>query len=763
MLVVFPTSHNEIERTGDLFAWIGELDSDSGLLRGHRALIVASSMVLDGSIVALRAQISRLFHSVEAIRQRETVEHNWPLPANALFQTAANYVSKAGAGHWFWCESDCIPVQEDWLDSLEIEYRAKGKAFMGTVFNHPFPHINGCAVYPQSIASANPYMLNAVSLSWDLVRPDITMRQAYNTPLIQRELAEPRTNTPKTFPDGESLRTIRTSAMVYHGNKDGTLIARLRELRRANPRILPKMHKKTDLLVVLPFCNKDLNLAIGLLEWIAELHSSPQPSGQDSHTILLSYEEGTASLDKVKHLASMAFCEVKETSYPTPSPGEMPHTIAFRHAATIIHRKFKQSFFWMEPDVTPLVPNWLQKFEDLYRASDEPFMGAVVPGKGHMNGTGIYPPNAVEYIPKALKATWTAWDTSMRREIHGLVKDCNGILQHVWGVHNGKFHPFLGEAPDFTNGALLNQINPGALMLHRCKNLSLIKRLREEISRSGKNGPALTATQIRQAEAADENRRRFPKVEIFIVSYLKDLDYLKYCLRSIQKFASGFSGLTILVPSVEAEEFRWMGALGFNVRHYKAPEDRNYWHLAHQLQKCRADEWCPNADWILHMDSDCIFTEPVTPQDYFVHGRAVLLYRHYSQLKDTPWQATVEAALKHPAPCLTMIRHPSVYHRDLYQITRRLIEKANGKNFDDYVMSCKPSFPWGFSEFSTMGTVAMHPQCRDNYHFIDVAEEGRPKDKLTQFWSLSPIDKPQNLPSIGGTVVPMDIIRKVLA
>jgi hypothetical protein len=759
MLVVFPTSHNETKRTADLFAWIAELDSDSGSLKGHRALLVASSMVPKEDVRIFLAQLTGLFYAAEAIQQRENIETGWPGHANALFQLAAAYVVKSNLGHWFWCETDCIPVQPEWLDSLDIEYRHGKKPFMGTIYNHPFPHINGCAVYPQSIASANPFMLNQTfKLPWDLARPDVTLRQAFNTPLIQRELAEPRSNTPMTFPDGESMRSIKTTAVVFHGCKDGTLIARLRELRRASPRIIPRMVKKTFIMVVLPFCNKDLSLAIGLLEWIAELSGGvPHP-----RTILLSYEEGTASLDQVRQLAKRAFKEVKETSYSTPAPGQMPHTIAFRHAANVIYKQFKQSFFWMEPDVTPLVPEWLTKFEDRYHQCRDPFMGVIVPRKGHMNGTGVYPPNAVEYIPKALKATWTAWDTSMRREIHGLIHDCGDVLQHVWGMHNDKFHPFLGEAPDFSHGAFLDQINPGALMLHRCKNGSLIKQLREKRKQFTiiEDAPVKTSWLMGTLPGCEILNS---KVEIFIVSYLKDLDYLKYCLRSIQKFARGFSGLTILVPSVESEAFQWMGALGFNVRHYKAPEDRNYWHLAHQLQKCRADEWCPNADWILHMDSDCIFTEPVTPQDYFVGGRAVLLYRHYSQLKDTPWQATVETALKHPAPYLTMIRHPSVYHRDLYPFTRRLITEAHEKNFDDYVMSCKPSFPWGFSEFSTMGTVAMRPEFRDSYHFIDVGREGRPKDKLTQFWSLSPIDKPQNLPSVGGTVVPMDIIRKVLA
>jgi len=127
------------------------------------------------------------------------------------------------------------------------------------------------------------------------------------------------------------------------------------------------------------------------------------------------------------------------------------------------------------------------------------------------------------------------------------------------------------------------------------------------------------------------------KCEILIISYLKDKPYLHYCLRSIQKFATGFSGTTLVVPSVEASEFASMAAgFGMGLRTYERDPNPVKWHLHAQVQKHRADEHCPDADFILHTDSDCVFTEPVTPDDYFVDGKPVMLFESYTRIPGKP-------------------------------------------------------------------------------------------------------------------------------
>jgi hypothetical protein len=54
------------------------------------------------------------------------------------------------------------------------------------------------------------------------------------------------------------------------------------------------------------------------------------------------------------------------------------------------------------------------------------------------------------------------------------------LIQHVWGIVNGQTHPILGEAPVFrTQNEVKSWLNPKAVLFHRCKDASLIDRLRE--------------------------------------------------------------------------------------------------------------------------------------------------------------------------------------------------------------------------------------------------------------------------------------------
>ncbi len=255
------------------------------------------------------------------------------------------------------------------------------------------------------------------------------------------------------------------------------------------------------------------------------------------------------------------------------------------------------------------------------------------------------------------------------------------------------------------------------------------------------------------------------KVEILIVSYAHDIPYLRYCLRSIRKFASGFNGVTLVVPEDEYEEFHELMIPGDRLRSYKRNPDKAKWHLHAQVQKCLADVHCKGVDFILHTDSDCIFTEPVTPADYFVDGNPVLLIEPYSNLKDCPWKEVTEKVIGERIDWETMRRHPQVNSRALYSDFRRHVSRVHQAPFEQWVLSQKPTFPWGFSEHNALGAFAWNdPVWHGMYHWIDVSQDGHPPSskKLTQFWSLSPPDKPQSTPW-GKQCIPEQIINEILA
>jgi len=171
----------------------------------------------------------RSFGSWAFIKQLHDSGRGWPYEPNQMFKLAAQWVAKNQAGPFFWCEADCIPVKSGWLSTLEAEYKAKRVSFMGTIYPHPIKHLNGCMVYPQVVGLKNPAMTMATTKAWDLMAPGQTLKYGFNTPLIQRMLADPQTNTAMTFPDRASLNVINPKAVVFHGCRDMTLIRQLRE------------------------------------------------------------------------------------------------------------------------------------------------------------------------------------------------------------------------------------------------------------------------------------------------------------------------------------------------------------------------------------------------------------------------------------------------------------------------------------------------------------------------------------------------------
>lgn len=242
------------------------------------------------------------------------------------------------------------------------------------------------------------------------------------------------------------------------------------------------------------------------------------------------------------------------------------------------------------------------------------------------------------------------------------------------------------------------------------------------------------------------------KTDILIVTYAKDFPWLEYCLQSIGKFARGFSMVTILVPDedyVRARSLATKHDLPFKAHVVAGKEWAAAGMVWHMAQIMRADEWCPEADFILHLDPDCIFTEPVAPQDYLKDGRPILMHASFhwlitcQQANLRMWKEAAERALGWEVTEETMRRHPAVHYRWLYKKAREYIEKHTGQPCDDYIRSCRNEFPQGFAEFPTLGAVAWRHHHAD-YAWINQERDPFPDSKLVQFWSHSPPHIPQS-------------------
>lgn len=243
-------------------------------------------------------------------------------------------------------------------------------------------------------------------------------------------------------------------------------------------------------------------------------------------------------------------------------------------------------------------------------------------------------------------------------------------------------------------------------------------------------------------------------------TFARDLEWTRYSLESFRKYCTGFSGVTIVVPFWDVNKF-------LQFERYSTPDcpvlikdfleypSKGFVH--HLAMKCYADVFSPQADFIMHMDPDCLVCQPMSPNDYLIDGRPILVSESYDFLREyfpgrADWKVGVDHALGINAKFETMCRHPAVHIPSVYKKTRSRVEEIHGTPFMDYMLKQKNSFPQSVGEFNTLGAAAIE-WFPESYHIWDCTNErrsrlaeitldrelkiGHPDSKITQMWSYT--------------------------
>lgn len=245
------------------------------------------------------------------------------------------------------------------------------------------------------------------------------------------------------------------------------------------------------------------------------------------------------------------------------------------------------------------------------------------------------------------------------------------------------------------------------------------------------------------------------------VTFERDLQWLEFSLMSFKKYCKGFDGVVIIVPLGQTSKFMHLeqkyGTRDCPVwiRGFQECPGKGFVH--HLAMKMYADVVMPEATHILHLDPDCLWTLPTTPDTYFVDGKPVLVIEPYEIVKQYHpgrynWKTTTEANLGFKCEYETMCRHPAVHVKQLYPTVRAHIEKVHRTPFIDYYLRHENRFPYGIGEFNEMGSYAVE-MIPDWYCFVDCGPErlkhlselkknaelpfGHPPPHLKQYWSYS--------------------------
>lgn len=227
-------------------------------------------------------------------------------------------------------------------------------------------------------------------------------------------------------------------------------------------------------------------------------------------------------------------------------------------------------------------------------------------------------------------------------------------------------------------------------------------------------------------------------VSIFIKTCKKDLKWLEHCLRSADEFTTGFQELIIVADDdCYGEEV----LNGRNVHYCNIPKN-GYMHQ----QGCKLDaDLLTKSDFILFIDSDCVFNKLTSPDLFWLNDRLVLPTRQYSSFAESEpvyaWKAITEQYTSWPVPLEYMARMPIIHSRMVLEKIREshptLSRLAKITKFGMFRIGWRPEF---LSEFNLMGAFAHH-YFNDSYEIMDITDPRLPESTVTQYWSWGDINQ----------------------
>lgn len=218
------------------------------------------------------------------------------------------------------------------------------------------------------------------------------------------------------------------------------------------------------------------------------------------------------------------------------------------------------------------------------------------------------------------------------------------------------------------------------------------------------------------------------KTSIFIRSYDRDFEWLNYCLRSIQKYTRGFDEIVIAVPDKDVHRLSHLTA-----ERVVGVHDGQPGYLCQQRDKLNADIFC-KGDYILHMDSDMVFTDRVTPEFFFRNGKPVWVITPFDEAAEDEKKAWLHVMVKciREMPKYEFMRKCAILiPRWLYPKFRDFVKGVHKMDMTDYVMQ-QPALE--FSEYNCLGFYAWLYQ-REHFHWFDTSIDGVPKWPWAQRWS----------------------------
>jgi hypothetical protein len=225
MLVVLNYYDGDIDAAKELIDLIVDLQpgrtelADFMLFRRHDAQVIPESF---------RLRLLEKFGRVHVTKCRRMNAIGYPYGPNEMFYDLLDlmhYPVWAKPYHSFLnLESDCVPVDPDWIRKLCDEYRGlcdDGHFAIGHMNEKPTPHLNGSAIYSTDLwqrAGAMQIIGGPAGVAYDIQQSKRIMPLAKDTPLMMLDYNRATITAASLF----SAKKGDVSPVLYHGVKDGS-------------------------------------------------------------------------------------------------------------------------------------------------------------------------------------------------------------------------------------------------------------------------------------------------------------------------------------------------------------------------------------------------------------------------------------------------------------------------------------------------------------------------------------------------------------
>jgi hypothetical protein len=248
LIVALPYCKTDAPLATRLLNWIKELDGHLD----HHLLLVADSGVPVEIKRALDELGKSIFSTAYTIEPKcpEVLGENYHPAAARMFERTAYHIDQALKWNWLWMEPDCVPLQHGWLDALSEAYENCPKRFMGAVhktnqLDVPPTVMFATAIYPNCAHEELKQFCDGKT-AFDMAFSPYVVPRAQNTNLIFHAFGAPgdaprfkEVKAPEDGPNVGTLSVLPSKAVLFHRNKDGSLIELLRKKRLMESEMMP--------------------------------------------------------------------------------------------------------------------------------------------------------------------------------------------------------------------------------------------------------------------------------------------------------------------------------------------------------------------------------------------------------------------------------------------------------------------------------------------------------------------------------------------